>query len=96
MGMYSKYAKEMGAKGAIAPKIFTGADNYFDILFSPGGQVLDYSGGLIILWVWLEAPNSDEYDHNPTLLVIYINSGSVAAYDPVESNPPAPFVKVKS
>lgn len=57
---------------------------YYDIIFSPSGQVINATGGRIVLWL-----TDDNNVSVPTLLTIYTHTGGVAAHPlaPPGSNP---------
>lgn len=94
LAVYATHSAAFTAKNAPPPKVVTdvAGGKYFDVLFSPSGQVLDQRGAMMILWVRMDEPNATEFDYNPTLLVVSTNSGAVAAYEPVKG---APLSKVK-
>ncbi len=54
---------------------------YFDVMFAPSGTLLETGGSKLILWVRTQ-DGVNEFDGNPTLIVVYTGSGTVAAYDP--------------
>lgn len=95
LAMFNKYQSPFGASlNVFLPQVVVDGSNnpvYFDLLFSPSGAVLDSGGGIIILWVRTEE-GANEFAGNPTLVAISANSGAVAAYEPVVSNP---YQKVK-
>jgi prepilin-type N-terminal cleavage/methylation domain-containing protein len=63
-----------------------GNNNAIDILFGPTGAVLTNTGSdRIILWV-RDVTQNTAFDGNPTLIVVYLRSGLIAAY-PVNTNP---------
>jgi len=77
----------------------TNSRGYIDILFSPSGAVLGAGSEKIIFWVRVATGYDDsganaEFAVNPTLLVIYTNSGAVAAFDPTPG-PGGPYQKVQ-
>jgi prepilin-type N-terminal cleavage/methylation domain-containing protein len=61
-----------------------------DILFAPGGPVLDSVGGKIILWV-----ESVDDTSEPTLIVIYARTGAIAAHPPGGDFNSTPAVKYR-
>lgn len=95
MGVYATHATAFAAKNALPPQVVvdSSGDKYFDVVFSPSGRVLDQRGAMTILWVRMIEPNTTEFENNPTLIVVYGNSGAAAAYNPVVGS--NPFAKVK-
>jgi len=76
------------ASGYYLPNVPAG-QTYFDILFAPSGNVLDYDRDKIVLWVRVEDDDTgSEFLKNPTLLVVYANTGAVAAYAPATAADP--------
>jgi len=74
-------------------------DNAIDILFSPTGSVLG-SAGLDKLYFWVrDMSYTDPFDGNPSLVVVYVQSGLVAGYEldlTAKGNPIGnPYSKVK-
>lgn len=100
MGVYKTHAAAFLSKNAPMPAVVTDSagGKHFDVLFGPSGQVLNLSpfGAMVILWVRMDEPNTTEFDNNPTLIAVSMNSGSVSAYDPVPPGAgPNPLAKVK-
>lgn len=89
------HADQPALTDPLLPRIVVDAANvpqYFDILFAPSGQVLSYGGPKIVLWVRTER-GPTEFDGNPTLVAVQVNTGSVIAVDPVPG--PNPYAKIK-
>jgi hypothetical protein len=59
-----------------------------DIVFAPSGQVINATGGQIVLWVW-----DTNQVSQPTLLTIYPNTGFVAAHPVAPGNNPFAFTQ---
>jgi prepilin-type N-terminal cleavage/methylation domain-containing protein len=86
----NEYAKKVLSTSFLPPLIqISATEYYFDILFSPAGNVLDYDREKIVLWVRVEDDDpASEFLKNPTLLVIYASTGAVAAFDPATAANP--------
>ena len=74
------YANSASAPGSVNipssyPNPNANPATYYEILFSPSGQVINAQGGRIVLWV-----ADDNNISPPTLLTIYTRTGGVAAH----------------
>jgi len=67
---------------------------YFDVMFAPSGAVLETAGSKLILWIHTQEA-ATAFDSNPTLIVVYTNSGAVAAYNPAPPPAANPYALIR-
>jgi prepilin-type N-terminal cleavage/methylation domain-containing protein len=72
--------------------------NFYDIVFSPSGQVISRGVAGDKIHLWVRAPNPDDalnvFRGAPTLVSIFVRTGFVGAYDP-DPNGANPYDLVK-